>query len=55
MAVAEKEEIIYYELVKMEQRITEKADLILKAESSIKEQLTKIEALYIEILKKIGE
>ena len=53
MAIAEQEEIIYYELVKMEKRITEKADLILKAEKSIDEKLAKFEILFSRLLQKI--
>jgi len=45
MAIAEKEEIIYYELLKMEERITQKADLILQAKDEIEEILRKMQIL----------
>ena len=53
MATIEKEEIIYYELLKMEKRITEKADLILKAEKSIDEKLSKFEILFNDLIDEI--
>ena len=52
MAVAEQEEIIYYELLKMEKRITEKSELILNAEKKISEKLAKFEILFEDFLKK---
>ena len=55
MPTPELEEIIYYELVKMENRITEKADLILKAEKSIDEKLAKFEILFQRLVEKIEE
>lgn len=51
--ILELEEIVYYELIKMEERITEKADLILKAEKSIDEKLAKFEILFDKLLQKI--
>jgi len=51
MAIAEKEEIIYYELVKMEERITQKADLILNAKDEIESMLMQIKMI-VEKLEK---
>jgi len=53
MAVAEKEEIIYYELVKMEERITKKADLILKSKTEVESLLLKLEILFNKLEKKM--
>ena len=43
-------EVIYYEMVKMEDRLTQKAELILKAESKIEELLQKVELLQKQLI-----
>jgi hypothetical protein len=53
--IVTQEEVIYYELVKMEERITEKAEQVLKAHADIKEFMTKFEILANELLKKMEE
>ena len=45
-----KMEVIYYEMVKMEDRLTQKADLILKAESKVEELLQKVELLQKQLI-----
>jgi hypothetical protein len=55
MAIAEKEEIIYYELVKMEERITQKADLILNAKDEIEQILTQIKIIVENLERKSNE
>jgi len=46
-------EIVYYEMVKMEKRLTEKADIILKARDDIDTSLKKFEILQRSILEKL--
>jgi len=43
-------EVIYYELVKMEQRLDEKVSILLKTEDSIKSALEKFEILQKDLL-----
>ena len=51
--MVDKLEVIYYELVKMEDRITQKADAVLKARDEIEKFLTKFEILQKELLEKM--
>lgn len=53
--MVDKLEVIYYELIKMEDRITQKADAVLKARDEIEKFLNKFEILQRELLKKIEE
>lgn len=46
-------EVVYYELVKMEDRLTQKAELILKAESNIKESLERFELMQRDFFNKL--
>jgi len=46
-------EIVYYELVKMEQRLTEKAKVILEARDEINDSLSRFEILIKELNDKI--
>ena len=47
--IVTQEEVIYYELLKMEKRITEKADLVLKARDEIEQMLQEIRVLLKDI------
>lgn len=47
-------EVIYYEMVKMEQRLTEKAEVILKARDEVSSALGRFEILAKELLAKMG-
>lgn len=51
----EKLEIIYYEMVQMEQRLTEKAEIILRARDEITSSLNRFEILQKELIKKMEE
>lgn len=51
--IVSREEIIYYELVKLEDKITQKADLILKAKVEIEEHLSRFEKIAKRIEDKI--
>jgi len=51
--IVSQEEVVYYELVKMEERITEKAEQVLKAHADVKEFMTKFEILAGELLQKL--
>ncbi len=53
--VVSQEEVIYYELLQMEKRITEKAEQVLKAQDEIKEFSSKFEILANELIKKMEE
>ncbi len=53
--MVDKLEVIYYEMVKMEDRITQKADAVLKARAEIEEFCKKFEILQKELLKKMEE
>ena len=53
--VVSQEEVIYYELLQMEKRITEKAEQVLKAQGEIKEFSSKFEILANELIKKMEE
>jgi len=53
--IVSQEEVIYYELVKMEERITEKAEQVLKAHADIKDFISKFEILANELIKKLEE
>ncbi len=50
---ADKQEIIYYEMVKMEDRLNEKSEEIFKAEKKITSALERFEILYNQLIKKI--
>lgn len=49
----DKMEIIYYELAKMEERMTEKVERVLQAEDKISKALQKFEILQKELIKKL--
>lgn len=51
--MSNKMEIIYYEMVKMEDRLTKKAEEVFKAQTSIVEALNKFELLQKELILKI--
>ncbi len=53
--MVDKLEVIYYELVKMEDRITKKAEAVLKAREDIEKFLNRFEILQKELLKKMEE
>ena len=48
-----KMEIVYYKLVEMEQRLTEKAEVILKARDEVNTSLTRFEILVKSLIEKI--
>ncbi len=48
-----KMEIIYYEMVKMEKRLTEKAEVVLKARDEITAALQRFEILQREMISKM--
>jgi len=50
-----KMEVIFYEMVKMEQRLTEKAEVVLKARDEITTALNRFEILAKELLAKIEQ
>jgi len=47
-----KMEIVYYKLVEMEQRLTEKAEVILKARDEVNASLSRFEILANDMIKK---
>ena len=49
--MTDKLEVIYYEMVKMEDRITKKADAILEAESRIEKMIQKLEIIVSDLQK----
>ena len=51
--IVEKEEIIYYELIKMEKRITEKTEAVFRARDEIEKMLNRIEIIHKELIDKI--
>jgi hypothetical protein len=53
--IVTQEEVIYYELVKMEERITEKADAVLKARDEVETMLQRFEILSKELINKLEE
>ena len=53
--IVTQEEVVYYELVKMEERITEKADAVLKARDEVETMLQRLEILNKELINKIDE
>ena len=53
--MVDKLEVIYYELLKMEDRITKKADAVLEARDEIEKFLQKFEILQRELLRKLEE
>ena len=48
-------ELIYYQLAEMEQRLTEKAEVILKARDEINDSLNRFERLQKQLMAKLGE
>lgn len=48
-------EVVYYEMVKMEKRLTEKAEVILKARDEVNISLNRFEILQKELIKKLEE
>jgi len=53
--MVDKLEVIYYELVKMEDRITKKADAVLQAREEVEAALRRFEVLQKELIKKLEE
>jgi len=53
--MVDKLEVIYYELIKMEDRVTQKAEAVLKAREDIEKFLNRFEILQKELLKKLEE
>jgi len=52
---ADKLEVIYYEMIKMEQRLTEKAQAVLEARESVEKALQRFELLQKELIQKLEE
>lgn len=50
-----KMEIVYYKLCEMEERMTEKAEVILKARDDINSSLNRFEILFKDLISKIEE
>ena len=48
-----KMEIVYYKLVEMEQRLTEKAEVILKARDEVNASLNRFEILAKDLISKL--
>lgn len=48
-SIVTQEEVIYYELLKMEKRITEKADAVLKARDDVEQMLQELRVLLRDI------
>ena len=53
--MVDKLEVIYYELIKMEDRVTQKAEAVLKAREDIEKFLNRFEVLQKELLRKLEE
>lgn len=53
--MVDKFEVVYYELVKLEDRITKKAEAVLKARDDVERFLQRFEILQKELLKKMEE
>ncbi len=53
--MADKMEVIYYEMLKMEDRLTEKSEQVFKAQTEIVEALNKFEILQKELIAKIED
>lgn len=46
-------EVVYYEMVKMEKRLTEKAEVILRARDDVNASLERFEILQKELIEKL--
>ena len=53
--MVDKVEVVYYELLKMEKRVTEKAQVVLDARDEVEAALRRFEALQKELIKKLEE
>jgi len=53
--MVDKLEVVYYEMVKMEDRITKKAEAILEARDAVEAALRRFEALQKELMRKMEE
>ena len=53
--MVDKVEVIYYELLKMEKRVTEKAQAVLDARDEVEAALRRFEALQKELIRKMEE
>ena len=53
--MVDKVEVIYYELLKMEKRVTEKAQAVLDARDEVEAALRRFEALQKELIRKLEE
>ena len=51
----DKVEVVYYELLKMEKRITQKAEAVLEARDDVEAALRRFEALQKELIRKLEE
>lgn len=51
----DKLEIIYYEMVKMEKRLTEKAEVVLKVRDDVNSALNRFEILQKELIEKLDQ
>lgn len=53
--MVDKVEVVYYELLKMEKRVTEKAQAVLDARDEVEAALRRFEALQKELIQKMEE
>ena len=53
--MVDKVEVIYYELLKMEKRVTEKAQAVLDARDEVEAALRRFEALQKELIRKMED
>ena len=53
--MVDKVEVVYYELLKMEKRVTEKAQAVLDARDEVEAALRRFEALQKELIRKLEE
>ncbi len=51
--MVDKLEVIYYELIKMEDRITKKAEAVLQAREDVEKMLQKFEVLQRELIEEL--
>jgi len=52
---ADKLEVIYYEMIKMEQRLTKKGQAVLEARDAVEKALQRFELLQKELIQKLEE
>lgn len=53
--MVDKVEVVYYELLKMEKRVTKKAEAVLEARDDVEAALRRFEALQKELIRKLEE